>query len=207
MCRASRCFILCSKRHNARTQLQFYSRTAKRLTFLQKLCNCVHTVWCSHCGSVFYGLSRSRGVKHEARLSTAVSSSPNPPFFKSSEPQTKAPFRAATEITWPFTTAKRHLISTRNGGLQSENDFSYSAWWSFNSLARNKSGYFKQCGVIYNWETSGKFTTNQSRKSVHGCTEFACPSILDFPLPTCSEHLLNSWQCNMPHTCNVFMRF
>ena len=79
MCRTPCCFFLCSKCHNARTQLQIYSRTAKRLTFLQKVRNCVHTVWCSHCGTVSCGLSSSHSVKREDRLSTAVCSSPIPP--------------------------------------------------------------------------------------------------------------------------------
>jgi hypothetical protein len=111
-CRASCCFFLCSKCHNARTQLQIYSRTAKRLTFLQKLRNCVNTVWCSHCGSVLCGPSRSYSVKHEARLSTAVSSSPIPPSFKSSEPQNQAPFSAATAITFHNCTAAININST-----------------------------------------------------------------------------------------------
>lgn len=116
MCRTSCCFFLCSKCHNARTQLQIYSRTAK--TLLQKVRNCVHTVWCSHCGSVFYGLSRSHSVKHEARLSTAVCSSPIPPNFKSSEPQTQAAFSAAKETTFHNRTAALNINSTRKTAVR-----------------------------------------------------------------------------------------
>jgi hypothetical protein len=170
MCWASSCFFLCSKCHNARTQLQIYSRTAKRLTFLQKIRNCVHTVWCSHCGSVLYGPSvwcshcgsvlygpsRSHGVKHEACRSTAVGSSPIPPYFRSSEPQTQTPFSEAKATT--FYSRTLYQLDTEDCSLV---------------LPERRVVIFRQFGIIENRGTSGKFTTNQSRKSVQGCTELA----------------------------------
>jgi hypothetical protein len=169
MCWASCCFFLCSKCHDARTQLQIYSRTAKRLTFLQKVCNCVRTVWCSQCGSVF--VVRSLNIAQRQIRSPPVVSGEFTycPIFQEQWASEQGTFSAAKAATFHKRTAALNINSARRTTVRKQ----YQLLDVKFSLARKKSGYFKQFGITDNWGTSGKFTTNQSRKSVHGCTELA----------------------------------